>query len=325
MAPETPTTQPRKPAGPRIIRPAGADGRNGPGGPLELNLEEMQDLGERLIREARERVAGLETRARELDAVVAGRLAELEREMAERRAAAERELAAWKEKHFGDAESAQKAGFERGFAEGQALGTAAGRDDGYQAGFQEGYSEGRQAGYQEAHKDERARIAAEAAPLALTLEGLVRQIEMRRKTVRREATAELLPLALEIAKKVVKREVRECPEVVVHNVRKAIDLAFRRTGLTVQVHPEDARLVERYAPEIFGCFAGLTGAVVTPAEDVGRGGCRVISGSGTVDLRIEAQLELIEQALFGRLAEDGPEDAEVLEAALPAPVEEARP
>ena len=196
---------------------------------------------------------------------------------------------------------------EEGRTEGLALGEKTGREEGYRAGFESGYREGREAGYREAGEAERARIAADAAPLIEALTSLVREVGLRRATALREAREELLPLALEIAKKVVKREVRECPEVALLNIRKAIDLAFRKTGLVVQVHPEDARLIERHATEVFGCFAGLEGVTVKPVEDVGRGGCRVVSGSGVVDLRIEAQLELIEQALFRRIEEGDPE------------------
>ena len=51
------------------------------------------------------------------------------------------------------------------------------------------------------------------------------------------------------------------------------------------------------------------GLAVRSAEDVSRGGCRVTSGSGLVDMRIETQVELIEQALFEKAREEGPEEA----------------
>jgi len=286
---------------PRVIRPVGSESLASSGEPVELNLEDLQRLGERMVREARERVAELDARAQELERVLALRQAAAERELLEKKEAAERELAEWKEKSLGEARSAYDAGFERGRADGEPAGRAQGREEGFRTGFEEGYAEGRQAGFSEAQEAERARMAAETAPAVASLASILGELEARRRSLEAEARRDLVPLAIEIAKKIVKREVRECPEIALHNVRKAIDLAFRRSSLVVEVHPEDARSIERYIPDLKRSFAGLTEVAVRPSEDVSRGGCRVVSGSGAVDLRIEAQLEVIEQALFGDL------------------------
>jgi len=309
MGPET-RTAPEIPA--RIIRPApdgvgAAGGRNG-GKPLELNLEDVQRLAERLLRDARDRVGRLDAEARALEATVATRRKEVEAEDGRRRADLEEEMAREGARLREEIETARREAVERGFAEGRERGHEEGYGKGLEEGREEGRREGREAGHREAHEAETARIRTEAEPLAATLSSMVREIGARRAASLRSAREELLPLAIEIAKKVVKREIRECPDVVLRNVRKAIDLAFRRTALTVQVHPEDAALVEKHAPEIAACFAGIEAIAVRPVEDVGRGGCRVVSNSGVVDMRVEAQLEVIEQALFRKLAEGDPEE-----------------
>lgn len=297
----------------RIIRPAQQAAE---ATPLELNLEDVQALAEQCLREARERVAELESRAMSLERSTELRRAEAEEALLSARGAADRELAEWKERRRAEEEAARLAGREEGLSRGEAEGRARGQQEGYRKGFEEGYAEGRQSGYLEAREAERARIAGETAPLCEILTRMAAEITDRRRAIAREARAELLPLALEIAKVVIKREVRECPEVVLHNVRKAIDLAFRRTALVVEVHPDDHRLVERYSAEVFGAFNGLSEVNLRPRDDVQRGGCRVTTGSGVVDLRIEAQLEMIEQALFGALEESCPD--EVITPALPA-------
>ena len=235
----------------RTIRPA----LPSPGGAVrevELSLLDVERLAERLVQDARERVAKLEAKAAELSASIEARRAEAALELAERRQALQAEV-----------EEAHRAGFQRGRAEGE------------------------------------ARVAAEAAALNATLASLVREIEARRRSLLAAARHELLPLALAIARKVVQREVRGYPPVVIENVKKAVDLAFRESSLVVEVHPLDAALVERYASEAWGSLTGgvAGGVSVRTAEDVGRGGCRVLSRSGMVDLRLETQLGIIEEAL----------------------------
>jgi flagellar assembly protein FliH len=300
-----------RPQIPRIIRAAAGDAGRAAPGPLELNLEDVQQLAERLVREAREKVTRLTAEARVLEESLAGRRAGLEQAAEALRAEAERDINREREGILSETAAIRAKAAEDGRAEGRAEGLAAGREEGYRKGFEEGYAKGREAGYREGREAEMSRIRAETEPLGRALTDLVRKIGERRTVLLRAVREELLPLAISIAEKVIKREVRECPEAALANVRKAIDLSFRRTALVVQVHPEDVALIEKYAPGIAGSFSGLTDLCVKAAEDVSRGGCRVVSSSGMVDLRIESQLELIEQALFRKIGEADP--AEELE------------
>jgi flagellar assembly protein FliH len=285
----------------RIIRPGSEDGPGGGrmgGALLSMNLEDIQGVAARLVRDARERVSRLEEESRGLEVRVAERRAELQREDRDLRRAAEEELSQRRAELEAQAAALRDGAAAEGRSAGLAQGQKDGREEGYRSGFEAGYREGREAGYREAHQSEMDRLRGEAEPLAQSLAALVEEFGSRREALLQAAREELLPLALSIARKVIKRELRECPEAVLANVRKAIDLSFRRHGLVIQVHPEDLALVERHVPQLTADFSGLGGLTVKTAEDVGRGGCRVASGSGMVDLRVESQLELIEQALF---------------------------
>ena len=297
----------------RIIRPGADDspsgGRFGGGTLLSLNLEDVQALAERFIRDARERVSRLDEEARSLEVRVAQRRAVLQVEELTARRSAEAQIAGAREAFEAEASSLRLEAIGKGRAEGLEEGRKAGREEGYRKGFEEGYREGREAGYREAHQAESDRLKGEAGPLCQSLGSLIQEIGSRRETILRAAREELLPLAMEIAKKIIKREIRECPDAALHNVRKAIDLSFRRNGLTVHVHPEDLALVQRYAPDLAGSFTGIGNLSILSCEDVGRGGCRVVSGSGMVDLRVETQLELIEQTLFRQIGESDPFEA----------------
>ncbi len=296
----------RRRGGVRIIRPDAAAGARS-----DVNLIDLQRLGEGMVTQTQERVKSLEEtvraleeRALEEEAAIARRREEADRELKELRRTYEAQAAARRAEVEADLGSLQSDARARSVEEGRAEGLARGQEEGYRKGFESGYAEGREKGYSEGNRAERERIESESAPLIALLRRLAEEIGLRRRSLLAEARDELLPLAVEIARKLVKKELRACPEIVLLNVRKAIDLAFRRTSLSIQVHPEDLPLVEKYVPEFLSAFAGTGDLTVKTAEDVGRGGCRVVSGTGVVDLRIESQIEIIEQALFGSLGEE---------------------
>src|SRR5262245_48905796 len=94
----------------RIIRAAHGAGRSSGGG-VELNLSDLQKLGERLVQDARERVGELEGRALALEKQLAEGKARVERELEAAKKAADEEIARWKEARIADAEAARLKGF----------------------------------------------------------------------------------------------------------------------------------------------------------------------------------------------------------------------
>jgi flagellar biosynthesis/type III secretory pathway protein FliH len=85
------------------------------------------------------------------------------------------------------------------------------------------------------------------------------------------------------------------------NVEKAIELIFRGGAVVIQVHPDDALEVKKAIAEEPRWAEGFDSVQVRAATDVGRGGCRLISGAGTVDMTLQTQLELLQSALEGAL------------------------
>ena len=294
------------PAPLRIIRPALGAPEGGPSVVSGVNLEDLQRLGERLIRDARERVDRLQKEAEAIEAALRAQRAAL----GEERARAQQEIAALHEAAIceraakdaelrAQAQAGYEAGLQRGQAEGNEKGFAEGREAGYRVGAEEGRRAGLEAGCVEGREAERARLAAEAAPALEAFRVAATETLALLERQRKQAHAELLPLAVDIARKIVKREIRECPDVALRNVLKAIDLVYQRANVQVQAHPEDVAALEAHLPEIHAAFHGIKEITITPADDVGRGGCRVLAGAGRVDMRVESQLELIEQSLFG--------------------------
>jgi flagellar assembly protein FliH len=109
-------------------------------------------------------------------------------------------------------------------------------------------------------------------------------------------------LAVEIARKVIGREIQLDPELVAETVRRAVELVLEKQRLTIRLHPKDAELVAKAFPEVESTLEG-TGWVVKPDESVDRGGAVIHTEHGELDARIEAQLTEIARALSRRESE----------------------
>ncbi len=141
-------------------------------------------------------------------------------------------------------EAIQREAHEEGFATGYQEGRREGREQGYKKGQQEGHAEGYQRGYAEG-LGRRARRSAVADPEARSNPGIHRRpLENLDATVEEELTW----LATEIARRLVRRELRGSPGEIVAVMREAVGLLpVASTDVQVRLHPDDARLIREVA------------------------------------------------------------------------------
>jgi flagellar biosynthesis/type III secretory pathway protein FliH len=135
-----------------------------------------------------------------------------------------------------------------------------------------------------------AEVEAVRAQLAQTLDELA---ELREQ-VATYAEREMVQLAIEIAKKIVRREVTVDREIVISLARVALSRLHNRALATVHLHPDDYQFAlshrERLSP------TGTIKLVEDPA--IGRGGCLIETDLGDVDARIEHQFSEIERGFL---------------------------
>lgn len=155
-------------------------------------------------------------------------------------------------------------------------GFAAGRDEGYAAGYAEG----------------QVRAGEEAARLAALMTSYDRALG----TLEQELADEMLRLALDMAKQVLREGLRVKPEAMLPVVREAIGELVQTTRHPVLVlHPDDAALVRRHlASEL----ATLPWKLMEDGQ-MTRGGCRVESESVEIDATLENRWKRLTEA-FGR-------------------------
>jgi flagellar assembly protein FliH len=105
---------------------------------------------------------------------------------------------------------------------------------------------------------------------------------------------DLVRLSLEIARKIIHREVTTDPDITLTLVRVALARLHPRAVATVRLHPEDFSYVDSQLE------SSGTGCRIEMIADttVGRGGCIVQSEHGDIDARIDQQFAIIERGFF---------------------------
>ena len=152
----------------------------------------------------------------------------------------------------------------------------------------------------EAKAEERAKVMVEQQ--LKSLGQMVQQAVMELQEVKTELGEELekgaLKLAYEIAKKIVRKEIQHSPDVILYTVREALQLVANAREVTLTCHPEDLALLEK-DPDFAQWLQNHENTFkLRPDENLERGGCILESESGTIDARIESQLQEIEKQLF---------------------------
>lgn len=187
--------------------------------------------------------------------------------------------------------------------EARKSGLEAGRTEGLEAGRTQGHAEGLERGLAEA--------AEKTATLNETLKSMVEDLGVRRAVLVKEAERDLLGLALGVAGRILRRELQFDNEAAARAVVEAMALVADRTRVTVSVNPADLAAVEAARADLTRTFTDAKDIGMVADESVERGGCRLTTEGGAVDMQVATQLERIERLLLGEAkAAETPEAGE---------------
>ncbi|MBC7075222.1 MAG: hypothetical protein H5T98_03975 [Syntrophomonadaceae bacterium] len=156
---------------------------------------------------------------------------------------------------------------------------------------EEGYSEGVKAAREEAEA-ERQLVLQERRDI----------LEEARKTkvaMMRSSEADIVSLAVAIAKKVIATELSINPEIIVNVLQEALDFIDHPKNVTVYVNPQDLEeLLEALQSDAFSRIgSGSVSMDVRADKRISPGGCIVESETGAVDARLECRMAGVEKAV----------------------------
>lgn len=140
--------------------------------------------------------------------------------------------------------------------------------------------------------DEELRDAVE--PLRAQLLDTIDELSNLRAQIAARAEADIIQLAIEMAKKIVHREVSVDREIALALVRVSLSRLHSRAAAVVHLHPEDFAYINSHRTRL------ELGGSIELAEDrsVGLGGCLVRTEMGDVDARVEQQFAEVERGLM---------------------------
>jgi flagellar assembly protein FliH len=207
------------------------------------------------------------------DAAVDGRLTAAESEAREMMAAAREQaaalVAAAEEQAAAIRREAYDESYRQGFAEGQAHGEAAARE----------------------------QAAGDLAAAAGRAEDMLAVARKQATEELQAAERQLVELALAVAAKILAREGAENPTAVLPMVKEALAKVRDQEQVTVRVNPASYDFLLAARPELQAALAGDVALTVAADSSLKEGDCVVETPFGTVDARIDTQLELVRAAL----------------------------
>jgi len=158
----------------------------------------------------------------------------------------------------------------------------------------------RETGRKEGEARVQALFEQELAKLREGIQTAIRDFAHERAVYYQKVEAEVVQLALSIARKILHREAQIDPLLLAGIVRVALDKIEGGTKVLVRVHPQ-------HAAEWRGYFARYTDPRDTPevVDDPGLSPekCVIETNLGTTELGLEVQLKEIEQGLADLMAQ----------------------
>ena len=113
-----------------------------------------------------------------------------------------------------------------------------------------------------------------------------------------EVAPNIMAIAMEIAQKIIKTEIKTDPQIVLDTVMDVLrTLSKTEPRIVLRINPLQVQYIKDTLPEqvrLLGMEAKLS---ILSDESITEGGCIVETNNGLVDASIEAQLEIVQNAL----------------------------
>ncbi|MBC3764998.1 flagellar assembly protein FliH [Neptunicella marina] len=174
-------------------------------------------------------------------------------------------------------QAAHNEGFEQGKQQGLEQGLAEGKEQGYQQGYDEGFDKGNEEGLTSGAEQIQQQLQV--------LESMLSHITQPMQQVDKQLENELVVLATELAKAVIRTEVETNKNIIFQAITEGLNvLPIAEKMYQIRLHPDDVALIkEHFSDEDIERHHWRL--VETP--DMTRGGCDIVTDSNAVDLSIE--------------------------------------
>lgn len=172
-------------------------------------------------------------------------------------------------------------------------------EEAQQQGYQDGFDLGKREATNEIHREYQSKIdqAQQLLEHAFTV----------KENIISEAEPFLLELSTVIATQIVRQELKSHPDQFIELIKQHILRFKEKEFITICVHPDDFEFVQSQRSHLVAVVNGETEIKVIPDHSVSPEGCIIRTAYGSVDARIDTQIEEIKKVILeaGRNPEDG--------------------
>lgn len=111
---------------------------------------------------------------------------------------------------------------------------------------------------------------------------------------------DILEISINIAKKIVKHEIEQDPQILLATILDVLKTISRdEARINIKVNPAEIATVKGHVPEISSALGLDAKITVIADETIDIGNCIVQTNNGIVDATLDTQLEIIKEAFKG--------------------------
>ena len=148
----------------------------------------------------------------------------------------------------------------------------------------------------------RAEMRGETEKRLAAVEPFMRQaltqLQQELAAWRMEWETRSVGMAVEIARRICRRELSAQPEIVLQQIEAALQLASPDDSIELRVHPHDLETMEPAIRALVSRLSSLSRTTVIGDPQIAAGGCVLRTKYGQIDAQIESQLARIEEELL---------------------------
>lgn len=111
---------------------------------------------------------------------------------------------------------------------------------------------------------------------------------------------DILEISVDIAKKIIKKEVESDPQVLINTIVDVLRTVSKNEAkINIRVHPQSVQIIKDTIPNIIYQYGIDSKINVISDPSITEGGCVFQTSNGIVDASIDTQMEIIKKALQG--------------------------
>ena len=187
-------------------------------------------------------------------------------------------------------EKAKKKGFEIGYKEGLNKGYLEGHKRGYKKGFEKGKKEA-----EEKYKKLENVLKKDFQEKIQSINTFLKNLEKESKELILNMDKEVLNLALNIAQKLILKEIERDPEILLRLIREALNYIAEGTELNIKINPEEYKFLKE---NLLKYIPPSQKIKLIPDESISKGGIFIETSLGVIDATFEKRWKKLLETLL---------------------------